>query len=142
MIAHREFSPEELHAYGRALVLMASIDKAGVTADEELVIKRVLGDIGLDEKASEEVWHAPRNEQASIAELSLIRNDLLRRSLIKDLLMVAYADGDFCSSEQALLARLCAPLGIEGTFLRRAEDWVRRGIEWQKDGLALCGLEV
>jgi len=128
-----EFSPEELRAYGRALVLMASIDEAGVTADEEQVIKRMLLDIGLDENASGEVWSAPRSEQATLTELSRIQNDLLRRSLVKDLLMVAYADGDFCSEEQALLARLRAPLGIDNALQRRAEDWVRRGIEWQND---------
>lgn len=141
-MVNSEFSPEELRAYGRALVLMASIDEAGVTADEEQVIKRMLLDIGLDENASGEVWSAPRSEQATLTELSRIQNDLLRRSLVKDLLMVAYADGDFCAEEQALLARLRAPLGIDNAFQRRAEDWVRRGIEWQKDGLALCGLEV
>ena len=140
-MVNSEFSPGELRAYGRALVLMASIDEAGMTTDEELVIKRMLLDIGLDEDASGEIWSAPRSEKETLVELSGIQSDLLRRSLVKDLLMVAYADGDFCSAEQALLERLRSPLGVDNGFQRRAEDWVLRGIEWQKDGLALCGLE-
>lgn len=132
------FDRSELEIYGRTLVLMAAADVAGVSPDERGTITRMFVEIGLDEVGAERAWSAPRDEAAVATALKNLRDGSLRRALLKDLLLVAHADGTYCDRERALIGRLRPVLGLDEAFERRLEDWVRRGLEWQSEGLALC----
>lgn len=132
------FDRSELEIYGRTLVLMAAADVAGVSPDERGTITRMFAEIGLDEGGAERAWSAPHDEDAVATALKDLRDGSLRRALLKDLLLVAHADGTYCDRERALIGRLRPALGLDKVFERRLEDWVRRGLEWQSEGLELC----
>lgn len=128
---------EQLGAYGRALILMAGAD-AAVTVEERQTLGRLLADLGLDEAACARLWALPADESQVLDGLDRVTDTTLQRSLVKDLVLVAHADGDYSTPERALLGRVRERLGLSDEFARRAEAWVLRGIEWQRDGIALC----
>lgn len=132
-------SVEQSYTYAHALVLMACVDQ--VQPAEEQTISRMLTEFGIDAAAIREIWQAHLTEDVVLTRLAMLDSDLLRRSLLKDLILVAYADGDFSDAERSLLVHLRDALLLDESFQRRAEDWVLRGIAWEKEGLALCGLE-
>lgn len=131
------FGRADLVLFGQALVLMASADDH-VTADERTAVTRVVHDVGLSVEDAEQIWRAPPTESAVVEAISLWRDEVLRRALLKDLLLVAYADGEFSPTEGLLLGRLRTALGLDASVQDAMEAWVRRGIAWQQEGLDLC----
>ena len=128
---------EELVSFGQALVLMASADRR-VTRDEQIAVSRAILDIGLSVDDAEALWkHAP-DETAVREAIRRWTSPVLRRVLLKQLFIVAYADGEYSPEERAVLERLFDALGLGPEVHAAMESWVQRGIAWQREGIALC----
>jgi hypothetical protein len=128
---------EDLLAFGQALVLMARADQQ-VTREEQIAVSRALLDIGLTIDDAESLWTSTPDEGAVREGLRRWSSPVLRRLLLKQLFIVAYADGEFSAHERALLDRLFASLSLPPSVRDAMESWVQRGIAWQQEGIALC----
>ncbi|MDP3208678.1 MAG: TerB family tellurite resistance protein [Rhodoglobus sp.] len=125
-------------AYGRTLIALAAADVTGITENEKEMIDRLFGELGFAEETRTSAWNATRDTADVIRGLATIQDPVRRRALIKDLVLLAHADGEYTSEERAFIQGVNEAFGHRQEFVARVEDWVRRGDAWQQEGVDLC----
>lgn len=125
-------------AYGAALIALAECDEQGITFDERATITRLFTDLGFSEAAHEAAWKAPRAERELLPSLAALSDVARRRALVKDLVLLAYADGEYSEPERRFVEVVRIAFDLTPSWLERVDAWARRGIEWQQEGIDLC----
>jgi uncharacterized tellurite resistance protein B-like protein len=128
---------EELLSFGQALVLMANADHR-MTRDEQIAVTRAILDIGLSVDDAEALWKSTPDEPSVLDAIRRWTSPVLRRVLLKQLFIVAYADGEYSPEERAVLDRIFGALALDPSVRDAMESWVQRGIAWQREGIELC----
>ncbi len=125
-------------AYGAALIALAECDEQGITADERATLARLFSDLGFSEAVRDAAWKAPRGEGDLLDSLQALGEVSRRRALVKDLVLLAYADGEYSDPERNFVEKIRRMFNLAPAWLDRVDGWVRRGIEWQQEGVDLC----
>ncbi len=125
-------------AYGTALIALAECDERGITDDERATIARLFADLGFSEVVRDAAWKAPRAESELLSNLEALGDATRRRALVKDLVLLAYADGEYSEEEKRFVETVRRTFDLAPSWLERVDAWVRRGIEWQHEGVDLC----
>lgn len=63
-----------------------------------------------------------------------------RRIVLVELINLALSDDIYFTEESATIEAIARLMGIESQVLEAIDDWVRRGDQWQAEGLDLLGL--
>ncbi len=125
-------------AYGAALIALAECDEQGITDDEHATIARLFADLGFSEAARVAAWKAPRAESELHRNLEALGDATRRRALVKDLVLLAYADGEYSEQERRFVENVRRTFDLAPQWLERVDAWARRGIAWQQEGVDLC----
>ena len=124
--------------YGAALIALAECDERGITNDERATITRLFADLGFSKAACDAAWKAPRAEDELLRNLDAIDDVTRKRALVKDLVLLAYADGEYSEHERRFVETVRHAFDLAPAWLVRVDAWARRGIEWQQEGVDLC----
>ncbi len=134
-----ESQPDKANlAYGVALIALAECDERGITNDERGTIARLFADLGFSEVSRDAAWSASRSEGDVLRNLGALDDPTRRRALVKDLVLLAYADGEYSEREKRFVETVAQMFDLAPSWLERVDAWVRRGIEWQQEGVELC----
>lgn len=125
-------------AYGAALIALAECDERGITDDERATIRRLFADLGFSQATCDAAWKAPRANDDLLRALSAIGDANRKRALVKDLVLLAYADGEYSEHERRFVETIRHAFDLAPAWIVRVDAWVRRGIEWQQEGVGLC----
>lgn len=131
-------SPLADQAYCSTLIALAAADEHGVTPAERTTIDRISVELGIPEQSRAAAWAASPGAEEVLSALEHITDPARRRTLLKDMVLLAFADGEFSAQERAFVEKVRARMGLEPAFLTRVVDWVNRGAAWLQEGVELC----
>jgi tellurite resistance protein len=89
----------------------------------------------------------PTNWFEEIEDLKLgeicaeFERDKAKRIVLTELINASFADGDYSESERAGLRAIAGSMAVDETGVVALEQWVERGVRWQREGRKLLGLE-
>lgn len=69
-------------------------------------------------------------------KMKAMTNPVAKRTIIMELINMAYVDGAYCTQEKADIRKIATVMGLEEKTLQQIENWVAEGIEhaqkWQQ----------
>jgi uncharacterized tellurite resistance protein B-like protein len=126
-------SQPQKKAFLRALARVASTD--GILAsEEEKYISMIAEQLNIDlaQVLEGTEWMTLREILAPVQDM------VHRRSLLMELVRLAYCDGQFSAEESKLIGEMAEILGINGPTLLAIDSWARQDNEVQLLGLDIA----
>ena len=127
-----KLSREERFSYARLLAFMARVDNE-LTVDEMAMFEQRLGTALLSPKQRELIRQAlktPPPLDECLAGLS----DEAGRLALRDVVLMAAADGTVDDDEKEVLSEIIAHLGLPDDSLERLLKWTVEGYKWMQSG--------
>lgn len=98
-------------AFPAALLLMANAD-GEFSEDEKEVYKRIVSKITIEQHDPVQLDRLATNEQAVLDALSLVNDDVEKKSILESLSLMAISDGELSENEKVFLEKIASTMKI------------------------------
>jgi len=78
-------------------------------------------------------------DSLALGELGRGCNDLTKKAILRDCILLACIDNDFSDQERTKIAEICKILDLDVSLVSRFEDWLQRYDALLKEGARLMG---
>lgn len=131
-------STDQVLLYLKTLAGVAAAD-GKVTEAERAMFEATMADYGLPEEARKLVRACLDAPPPVDLELRRLQDPAVRRLLLRDAWLMAYADGLVSDPERRRLEAILAALRLPPEEAAAAEGWVREGLNWIERGDEMVG---
>jgi uncharacterized membrane protein YebE (DUF533 family) len=129
---------DQVLAYLKTLAGVAAADGALEEA-ERAMFEATMADYGLPDDARTLIRGSLDAPSPMDVELRRIEDGAVRRLILRDAWLMAYADGRVTDAERARLEAIRLALRLPEAEAAAAEGWVREGVAWIERGDEMVG---
>ena len=127
-----KLSREERFSYARLLAFMARVDNE-LTVDEMAMFEQRLGTALLSPKQRDLIRQASKTPPP-LDECLAGLSDEAGRLALRDVVLMAAADGTVDDDEKEVLTEIIAHIGLPDDSLERLLKWTVEGYNWMQSG--------
>lgn len=137
-IRTQPLSTDQVLGYLKALAAVAAAD-GRIDESERHLFEAAMEDYGLPAHARTLVRQCLDNPPLVEPELRRVEDGAVRRVILRDAYLMAYADGEISDAERQRIDRIRAALRLPEDEARAAEAWVKEGLAWLERGDEMVG---
>ncbi len=129
---------DQVLLYLKTLAGVAAAD-GDVSEAERAMFEATMADYGLPEEVRKLIRACFDAPPTVDLELRRLQDAAVRRLLLRDAWLMAYADGNVSEAERLKLTALLEALRLPPAEAAAAEGWVREGLNWIERGDEMVG---